>query len=174
MTRSIQAVAALAIALNLPHALAAQGTVAQDSRLAPDARLRITAEGGAWERTEARFIAVRGDTLVVARPGVAEAALPLARVRTVQVLARPSRRAAYAIRGAAAGALAGFFLAGAALGDGYDGDDPGFGTLLAAGFGAPAGALLGAGAGYALGAPRWEGVRVWPQPVRVGVWPTTP
>jgi hypothetical protein len=161
MTRSIL-MGALAAALHLPGTLGAQGTVVQGGRLVPDARLRVTAEGGAWARTEARFVAVRGDTLVVARPGAAEAALPLASVRAVQVLARPSRRGAYALRGAAAGALAGFFLAGAILGDGYDGDDRGFGIFLAAGMGAPTGALLGGGAGYAIGAPRWEEVRVWP------------
>ncbi|HEX8674113.1 MAG TPA: hypothetical protein VF710_19600 [Longimicrobium sp.] len=157
------------IALSVPGAVAAQGTVAQDVRLVPDAPLRVTAEGGVWVRTEARFVAVRGDTLVVARPGAAEAALPLASVQAVQVMARPSRRRAYALRGAVAGALAGFVVAGAVLGDGYDGDDPGFGVFLAAGAGAPVGALLGAGAGYAIGAPRWEEVRVWPQGVRVGM-----
>jgi hypothetical protein len=155
------------IALSLPGALAAQGTVVQDPRLVPDAPLRVTAEGGVWVRTEARFVAVRGDTLVVARPGVAEAALPLASVQAVQVMARPSRRGAYALRGAVAGALVGFFVAGTVLGDGYDGDDPGFGVFLALGAGAPVGALLGAGGGYAIGAPRWEEVRVWPQTVRL-------
>lgn len=159
----------LAAALSLPGGLAAQGTVAQDIRLVPGAPLRVTAEGGVWVRTEARFVAVRGDSLVVARPGIAEVGLPLASVRAVQLLARPARRGAYALRGAAAGALVGFFLAGAVLGDGYDGDEPGFGIFLAIGAGAPTGALLGAGAGYAMGGPRWEEIRVWPQGVRVGM-----
>ena len=167
MTRLILAIGALAIALHLPVALRAQGTVVQDVRLVPGAPLRVTAEGGVWERTEARFVGVRGDSLVVARPGADELALPLARVRRVQVMARPARRGAYALRGAVAGALVGFVLAGSILGDGYDGDDPGFGVMLALGAGVTTGALLGGGIGYAMGAPRWEEVRVWPQAVRV-------
>ena len=146
--------------------LAAQG---QDPRLVPGTRVRVTAEELGWNRVEARIVGLSADTLVVVARGQDQARLAPGMTSTVQVVARPSRRRAYAWSGAGLGALVGFLGVSQALVGGSVGDGVGAEYLYGAFLGAPAGAFLGAAIGFQMGEERWETVPLVPQGPRIGL-----
>jgi hypothetical protein len=131
---------------------------AQDERLVPGAPLRITDTAGEWRRARVGFVALRGDTLLVARKGEPEAMLPLERLAEVQVLARPARRGTSTLLGMAIGGALGYVVYKERLDARHSNDE--WNGFVATLIGVPVGALGGGAVGYTLGRERWETVRV--------------
>ncbi len=152
--RAWRRIAAFVILLAL---VLARPAAAQDERLVPGARVRVTETVGPWRRTRGEFVALRADTLLLSRADGSEVAVPLESMK-VQVLARPSRRGAYGLVGFGLGAAAGFIIHRSLLDAQYSNDE--WNGIIATVIGAPIGALAGGVAGIVLGAPRWATVRV--------------
>jgi hypothetical protein len=131
--------------------LAAQTT---PSPLAPGERVRITAPEWSWHRTEARLVAVETDTLVVDHPDAPGIRMGFTDVHSLEVVARPARRAGSAFTGTLLGGAAGFVLAKGYLDAKHVNDE--WNSMSATFYGLLPGLLLGAGIGLSIGQERWQ------------------